>query len=389
MLFTYLFIGILLMLPYSVLLIWYVYSFSKLPNTEPAPPDFQPKTRFLFLCIARNEAANIETLMDGLYHQDYPKELLEICLVDDNSEDNTFVLAQEYAKRNKAFRGRIESAPLDLQGKKPNIEKQVNQTTQDWVIMTDADCRLPKDLVKNMAFQVEQNNPIGIAGPVKLSYSPSSSLLERFQSLDFSGMQLITAACTHNQTMQMANGANLAFCRKAFLEVDGYKGNLLRLSGDDMHLFQKLAHKKRKAPQPNILYLKNNDLATLTPAVSTLPDFVQQRLRWGSKSGTYIQLNTLIMLGIVWATCLILALLPLLLLVENQLKYTLLVSYLIKIGIDFILLKKATTFFNQAQLLHCKTFLPSVFIHTYYIATIGLLANLPLKYTWKNRKGLK
>lgn len=299
MLFTYLFIGILLMLPYSVLLIWYVYSFSKLPNTEPAPPDFQPKTRFLFLCIARNEAANIETLMDGLYHQDYPKELLEICLVDDNSEDNTFVLAQEYAKRNKVFRGRIESAPLDLQGKKPNIEKQVNLTTQDWVIMTDADCRLPKDLVKNMAFQVEQNNPIGIAGPVKLSYSPSSSLLERFQSLDFSGMQLITAACTHNQTMQMANGANLAFCRKAFLEVDGYKGNLLRLSGDDMHLFQKLAHKKRKAPQPNILYLKNNDLATLTPAVSTLPDFVQQRLRWGSKSGTYIQLNTLIMLGIV------------------------------------------------------------------------------------------
>jgi hypothetical protein len=77
-----------------------------------------------------------------------------------------------------------------------------------------------------------------IAAPVSLQYN--NSLLQIFQSLDFMVLQGITAASVYKGIHSMANGANLAYEKKTFDEVNGFSGIDNIASGDDMLLMHKI-----------------------------------------------------------------------------------------------------------------------------------------------------
>lgn len=82
----------------------------------------------------------------------------------------------------------------------------------------------------------------------------------------------------------MANGANLAYEKEAFLAVDGYKDISQKASGDDMLLVYKIA---QQFPD-KIRFLKNKAAIVLTEPMQTLSDFLQQRYRCAtSKLGTH------------------------------------------------------------------------------------------------------
>src|SRR5690606_13564962 len=51
------------------------------------------------LIAARNEEDNIARTLDCIVNQDFPKELLQIIVVDDHSTDNTAAIVASYASR--------------------------------------------------------------------------------------------------------------------------------------------------------------------------------------------------------------------------------------------------------------------------------------------------
>jgi glycosyltransferase involved in cell wall biosynthesis len=58
-------------------------------------PTFNYKKRTVSVVIAaRNEAKNLQELLLCLLNQDYPKELFEVILADDDSEDDTEQVAK-------------------------------------------------------------------------------------------------------------------------------------------------------------------------------------------------------------------------------------------------------------------------------------------------------
>jgi cellulose synthase/poly-beta-1,6-N-acetylglucosamine synthase-like glycosyltransferase len=81
----------------------------------------------------------------------------------------------------------------------------------------------------------------------------------------------------------MCNGANLAYSRKAFYEVDGFKGIDKLPTGDDMLLMQKIFLKNQEGVQ----YIKSREAIVETHAPDTWKDFFQQRIRWASKAAYY------------------------------------------------------------------------------------------------------
>jgi hypothetical protein len=81
----------------------------------------------------------------------------------------------------------------------------------------------------------------------------------------------------------MCNGANFAYTKKLFTELDGFNGNQNRASGDDVFLLQKAV---KKHPE-KVHYLKHSENIVKTKPENDLFDFFQQRVRWASKTSGY------------------------------------------------------------------------------------------------------
>jgi hypothetical protein len=92
--------------------------------------------------------------------------------------------------------------------------------------------------LQTIAAFYEKNNAAFIAMPVR--YYSNKNFLEIFQSLDFMTLQGITGASVYKKFHSMCNGANLAYSKKIFFEVDGFTGIDTIASGDDMLLMHKI-----------------------------------------------------------------------------------------------------------------------------------------------------
>ncbi len=357
---------------------WKALSIWNIPN------DFQPKTKISILIPARNEADNIGNCIESILNQTYPKSLFEIIVLDDFSEDETAELVNNYTKNNLTTirliaLGNYISLDDTQSFKKKAIEIGIAQANGELIVTTDADCVVQPNWLMLIASIYEEKQPKFIAAPV--NFYQEQNDFERFQSLDFIGMMGITGSGIYTKIMRMCNGANLAYPKAVFEEVSGFQDIDDHASGDDMMLMQKIA---RIYPN-DICYLKNQAATTFTMAKPTLKSFINQRVRWSTKSKGYEERQvTAILIG-VWLFCVSIPLTFLSSLFLGRL--FLIIGFgqlLIKMLADYRLLKTTSTFFNRSDLM--QTFMKSSIYHLIYIIGIGFLGGVVRKYEWKGRK---
>lgn len=357
---------------------WKALSIWNIPN------DFQPKTKISILIPARNEADNIGNCIESILNQTYPKGLFEIIVLDDFSEDETAELVNNYTKNNLTTirliaLGNYISLDDTQSFKKKAIEIGIAQANGELIVTTDADCVVQPNWLMLIASIYEEKQPKFIAAPV--NFYQEQNDFERFQSLDFIGMMGITGSGIYTKIMRMCNGANLAYPKAVFEEVSGFQDIDDHASGDDMMLMQKIA---RIYPN-DICYLKNQAATTFTMAKPTLKSFINQRVRWSTKSKGYEERQvTAILIG-VWLFCVSILLTFLSSLFLGRL--FLIIGFgqlLIKMLADYRLLKTTSTFFNRSDLM--QTFMKSSIYHLIYIIGIGFFGGVVRKYEWKGRK---
>jgi cellulose synthase/poly-beta-1,6-N-acetylglucosamine synthase-like glycosyltransferase len=244
-------------------------------------PGYQPQTRISVIIPARNEAENIGACVASVLGGDYPRELLQVIVVDDFSEDGT----AGFAAIAGAEVLRMDTLPADPEGsrafKKKALAAGIATSSGELIVTTDADCIAPKGWLRVIAAVYERAEAAAVIGPV--AFHDGSRIVEMFQSIDFTTMQGITAAAHQLGLGNMANGANFAFARDAYEAVGGYRDISGLASGDDYLLLHKL---KQRYPQ-GIRYLKSRDAIIRTAAQPDWRSFFRQRIRWASKSGKY------------------------------------------------------------------------------------------------------
>src|SRR5688572_6065101 len=127
-------IVLLLFLCYSILIIYYWLSWKSIPDYKPMQKT--PSTSITVIIPARNEEKNIGRLLTALQQQNYPKNLLEIVVVDDHSTDTTGEIARQFTN--------VKVLPLpddDINSyKKKAIETGIAASAGELIITTDADC---------------------------------------------------------------------------------------------------------------------------------------------------------------------------------------------------------------------------------------------------------
>lgn len=356
---------------YAILILYYRAGWMQVTTFEDATS--KPSAKISVVVAARNEEENIGALLGSIQKQTYSSELFEVIVVDDHSTDNTATLIKlfPFAKLVQLQFDNINSY------KKKAIETGVAAATGDLIVTTDADCVVPKDWLKTIAAFKEKTNALFIAAPVYMSYK--SSPLQIFQALDFLVLQGITAASVQKKIHNMCNGANLAYERKVFQEVNGFAGVDHIASGDDMLLMQKIAERH----PGRIAYLLSKDAIVITQAEKTWKNFFNQRIRWASKATTYNDIKIFSALFLVYFfNCSLLALiitafwLPVLWLWLTGL-------LLAKILVESYFLNPVAKFFSQKKLMTLFPFFQP--LHILYTVIAGFLGVFG-DFEWKGRR---
>jgi cellulose synthase/poly-beta-1,6-N-acetylglucosamine synthase-like glycosyltransferase len=368
---------VLLGLAYFCLILYFLYHWSRL-RLPAANSHFFSSTTVSIIVPARNEAANIETCLRAILNQEYPGHLMEVIVIDDHSEDETANIVKSIPDPRIRL---ITLVDYPIQGqayKKHGIQTAVQQSRGTLILCTDADCQMGPNWLHTMVAFFDQEKVQMLAGPV--NFHQEKNLLERFQSLDFLGMMLLTGAGLQSGLMRMGNGANLAYTRTAFDAVGGFSGVDQLASGDDLFLM----HKIEQSYPEQVKFLKSLEATVYTRAMPDWKAFFQQRLRWGTKNAAYQEWQITAVLGLVFGLCWAIIGAALLSIVLPGFKYCLLILLLAKIGADYLLLKAASTFFQRKDLL--RVFWRAQILHILYIAFIGLWVNVHKQYEWKGRQ---
>lgn len=345
--------------------------------------ELKAQTKFSIIIPARNEARNIKVLLDSILENDYPTSQYEIIVIDDFSEDETAAIVKSYSQENVnliSLADHIHEGERINAFKKKALEVAIQQVKYDWIITTDADCLVLKDWLKTLdAFIQTHSQTQLIAAPVSFIPYDKSNALYYFQSLDFMTMQGITAASVYYDLGSMANGANFAFSIQAYHAVDGYKGIDHIASGDDMLLMQKI----RKQFPESIAYLKAQSVIVHTQVQKDYASFLNQRIRWASKSGAYQEWKLKGSLLIVYLFNLSLLGLFIAGVWHWQYWIALLILIVGKTIIELIFIKDLATFFNKAKELKYFPWLQP--LHILYVILAGFLGMFG-SYDWKGRK---
>lgn len=157
--------------------------------------DVQPKTSFSIVVPFRNEAENLPNLVQSLSELNYPEELFEVVLVDDDSEDESTRIINEvldtssFAHDTRTDVQIIKNERTSASPKKDAITTAIKKSKHNWIVTTDADCTFNSEWLSTIDAFIQEKHSEMVVGPVM--YNTNNSFLERFQSLDF--MSLIGA----------------------------------------------------------------------------------------------------------------------------------------------------------------------------------------------------
>ncbi|HYV92265.1 MAG TPA: glycosyltransferase [Chitinophagales bacterium] len=336
-------------------------------------------TRVSIIVAARNEEVNIGNLLNDLLKQNFSSELFEVIVVDDFSEDRTAEIVSSFQNKNLRLLQLENFLKTDepiSSFKKKALEMGIQNATGELIVTTDADCRMNNNWLHTLVNFFEEHQCKMIVAPVLMR--AQENFFQKFQTLDLIGLTGITGATLHLNFPTMCNGANLAFTKKSFYEVDGYRGISEKTSGDDMLLMHKMARQWKRG----VLFLKNKDAAVFTEPQPSLSSFIRQRMRWTSKSKVYE--DPKIILNLIAVLLFNFSLLVSLILsfFDHELLMVFLIQFITKAIMDFAFLSQVTKFFRRQQLLWL--FLPAEILHIIYIVIAGIAGNF-FTVKWKER----
>lgn len=331
------------------------------------------------LIPARNEQYNIGELLKEIIAQDYPANLYEIIVIDDNSTDKTAEIARSYGVKvillSDYVFGNINSY------KKKALEIAVSECKGNIIVTTDADCSVRPKWLSEISSFYKINDPDLVLMPVV--FRRKNNFLNLFQFLDFMSLQAVTAATAGLNIPVMANGANLSFKKTAFLNSGGYSQSQNIASGDDMFFLHSISKNRNN----KISYLKSKNVIVTTDACPTIKSFLNQRIRWASKSSSYKKWNIKLLLAFIYLyNFLVLSAGIYIFCFHNKTNFhliTFLVCFAAKIFIEIIFLIPVAKFFNSLITLWLLPFFEP--LHILYTVALGFLS-FKKTYVWKGRK---
>lgn len=274
MIFAFLAIGLYLLLVLLLLVAWYRIPLQKFAG--------ETGMKVSVVIPFRNESQHLVHLVEGLNQQSYHH--FEVIFVNDHSTDQGEKQLLSLLK-NSALKAQILHLK-DKEGKKKALSLGIERACGEIIVTTDADCRFGRHWLKTLLKPFSNEHVQMVAGSV---YLEGETFWQRMQSLEFSALIGVGGALINLKIPTMANGANLAYRKAAFLAVNGFDNIDETPSGDDELLMDKF----HRVEDFKVSFVKDKEAWVITDALLRPKDFKHQRLRWASKWRVKSRLNTI------------------------------------------------------------------------------------------------
>jgi glycosyltransferase involved in cell wall biosynthesis len=353
---------------YCLAIVALIYGFTKINSFDYL--GLKPKTKFSIVVPFRNEVENLPNLLDSFSKLNYPNDLFEVILVDDAS-DFRFQINDFKFQISLIDNIRVSNSP-----KKDAISTAIQSVKSDWIITTDADCVVNKNWLLALDNYIQLYPVSMIAGAV--SYDCKDSFLHHFQQLDLASLQGATIGSFGLKKGFMCNGANFAYAKSLFQELNGFEGNDNIASGDDVFLLQKAI---LKFPE-KVHYLKSENSIIITKPLDDWKSLFYQRVRWASKTSSYQSsfgkgLGLIVFGGnLAWVLGFgfwVLGFIPF---------PNIVLLSLLKFIVDTVLIFKATCFITKKRMHYL---ILSSMLYPFFSVSVALYS-LFGKYEWKGRR---
>jgi len=223
---------------------------------------------------ARNEEKNVRRCLDSLMKLEYPENKLEILLVDDESEDRTIDIFQEYAEHGTVFRVLSTAGESHyLPAKQRPLHLGISKSRGEIVLVTDADIAVRPGWIKGHLSAYHEH--IGIAGGTTRVDVSSGKLFDRVQCCDLITKHAVAMGCAGLGFPLSIMGNNFSFRREAYDLVGGFMG-VGHSIVEDMALMNAIV---KRTKYTSGWVTEKRGVVVSTPEEDFVA-FINQRFRW-------------------------------------------------------------------------------------------------------------
>ena len=198
------------------------------------------KPKLSLVIAAKNEENNIESLINSLEQLNYPKENLEIIIVDDNSIDKTVEIIRSKISGKQNYK-LITAHNKTIPGKKGALAIGIDNTQNNFIVITDADCKPEKYWLNTIAGKLDEGFDFvfGIA-PIQ----SGKTLVEKISAFENLRNTYLSISAVGLNIPYSAAARSFAFRKTSFIRVGGYENTIETLSGDDDLLLREAVKNK-------------------------------------------------------------------------------------------------------------------------------------------------
>lgn len=183
-------------------------------------PEFSP--RVTILVPARNEEKVIQAKLENLAEVSYPREKMEVILIDDASTDRTLEKARDYVENHPDLPVKILNQS-ERRGKAGALNKGLEVSSNDFVIMTDADSFWPSDILQK-ALPYMSDPTVGAMTGRGIALNPKDSWVIRAEKGYLGFMSLLRLGESKIHSTIRFEGSFCVFKKTAFNRFDSESG---------------------------------------------------------------------------------------------------------------------------------------------------------------------
>ena len=223
---------------------------------------FQPKVSLVVPCF--NEEKTIVKTLQSFLGLDYPKDNLEIIVIDDGSRDKTLEIAREFSQKNP----RIKIFHKENGGKYTALNLGIQKSTYPYLGTVDADSFLHKDSLTKIMEQFENQKVMAVISSVRI-VNPKT-ILEGIQYVEYLMGNFLKKVFSFLNGINVVPGPLSVFNKKVFAKIGPYK---------KAHQTEDLEMALRMQKN-NMLITQAVDAIVYTQGCKTFKELLRQRLRW-------------------------------------------------------------------------------------------------------------
>lgn len=228
---------------------------------------------------ARNEEDNIANCLISLSKTQYPIDKYEIIIVNDRSTDNTLEIINSLKfqiSNLKVVNILNDTQKGNLRGKPGASQAGIDASVGEFILMTDADCFVPKTWVRRVVNEFQNPNTHLVSSYTTVD---GKTPFEIVQSVEWIYSNTLARGGVGLGKIIGCFGNNLSVRKSTFEKLGGYR-NIPFTVTEDLSLMKAIDETKLIQNSNRIRYICDTMAVIETAPCKTFAEYLEQHKRW-------------------------------------------------------------------------------------------------------------